>query len=119
MQVDSGSSPGRRPAGNTALKALRLSRHWTQAEFAAEFEKASRALGKVLSLSVRQVRRWESDDPPCRLPPPRRAAYAYASRMIPTSCEDEVIALRHSTTNSLLTRRDVVVVSTVSCIYGL
>jgi len=27
--------------------------------------------------------------------------------------------LRHSTTNSLLTRRDVIVVSTVSCIYGL
>ncbi|NUR25218.1 MAG: helix-turn-helix transcriptional regulator, partial [Catenulispora sp.] len=68
MQVDSGSSPGRKPAGNTALKALRLSRHWTQAEFAAEFEKASRALGKVLSLSVRQVRRWESEDPPCPLP---------------------------------------------------
>jgi hypothetical protein len=68
MQVDSGSSPGKRPAGNTALKALRLSRHWTQAEFAAEFEQASRALGKVLSLSVRQVRRWESEDPPCPLP---------------------------------------------------
>lgn len=29
------------------------------------------------------------------------------------------IRLRHSATNSLLTRRDVVVVSTVSCIYGL
>lgn len=68
MQVDSGSSPGKKPAGNTALKSLRLSRHWTQAEFAAEFEKASRALGKVLSLSVRQVRRWESEDPPCPLP---------------------------------------------------
>lgn len=68
MQVDSGSSPGKKRAGNTALKALRLSRHWTQAEFAAEFEKASRALGKVLSLSVRQVRRWESEDPPCPLP---------------------------------------------------
>lgn len=68
MQVDSGSSPGRKPTGNTALKGLRLSRHWTQAEFAAEFEKASRALGKVLSLSVRQVRRWESEDPPCPLP---------------------------------------------------
>ena len=27
--------------------------------------------------------------------------------------------LRHSATNSLLTRRDVVVVATVSCIYGL
>jgi excinuclease ABC subunit B len=31
----------------------------------------------------------------------------------------EVERLRHSTTNSLLSRRDVVVVSTVSCIYGL
>lgn len=58
---------GRR-RGNTALKALRLSRHWTQAEFAAEFEAVSRSLGKVLSLSVRQVRRWESEDPPCPLP---------------------------------------------------
>ncbi|NUR63840.1 MAG: helix-turn-helix transcriptional regulator, partial [Catenulispora sp.] len=68
MQVDSGSPAGGKPAGNIALKALRLSRHWTQAEFAAEFEKASRSLGKVLSLSVRQVRRWESEDPPCPLP---------------------------------------------------
>ena len=32
---------------------------------------------------------------------------------------DEVERLRHSATNSLLTRRDVVVVSSVSCIYGL
>ena len=31
----------------------------------------------------------------------------------------EVERLRHSATNSLLTRRDVVVVATVSCIYGL
>lgn len=61
------SGAGRR-RGNTALKALRLSRHWTQAEFAEEFETVSRALGKVLSLSVRQVRRWESEDPPCPLP---------------------------------------------------
>ncbi|WP_293879030.1 excinuclease ABC subunit UvrB [uncultured Brevibacterium sp.] len=36
-----------------------------------------------------------------------------------SSINDEVERLRHSTTNSLLTRRDVVVVSTVSCIYGL
>ena len=36
-----------------------------------------------------------------------------------TSINDEVERLRHSTTNSLLSRRDVVVVSTVSCIYGL
>jgi tetratricopeptide (TPR) repeat protein len=55
-------------SGSTTLRALRLSRHWTQVEFAAEFEKASRGLGKVLSLSVRQVRRWESEGPPCPLP---------------------------------------------------
>lgn len=36
-----------------------------------------------------------------------------------SSGNDEVERLRHSATNSLLTRRDVVVVSTVSCIYGL
>ncbi len=36
-----------------------------------------------------------------------------------SSINEEVERLRHSSTNSLLTRRDVVVVSTVSCIYGL
>ncbi|PTW91757.1 excinuclease ABC subunit B [Microbacteriaceae bacterium MWH-Ta3] len=36
-----------------------------------------------------------------------------------TSINSEVERLRHSTTNSLLSRRDVIVVSTVSCIYGL
>ena len=36
-----------------------------------------------------------------------------------SSINAEVERLRHSTTNSLLTRRDVIVVSTVSCIYGL
>ena len=36
-----------------------------------------------------------------------------------SSINQEVERLRHSTTNSLLSRRDVVVVSTVSCIYGL
>ncbi|RJK93740.1 excinuclease ABC subunit UvrB [Vallicoccus soli] len=36
-----------------------------------------------------------------------------------SSVNDEVERLRHSTTSSLLTRRDVVVVATVSCIYGL
>lgn len=36
-----------------------------------------------------------------------------------SSVNDEVERLRHSTTNALLSRRDVVVVSTVSCIYGL
>ena len=32
---------------------------------------------------------------------------------------EEVERLRYSATNSLLTRRDVIVVSSVSCIYGL
>ncbi|MET0907960.1 MAG: excinuclease ABC subunit UvrB, partial [Ilumatobacteraceae bacterium] len=36
-----------------------------------------------------------------------------------SSTNEEVERLRHSTTNSLLSRRDVIVVSTVSCIYGL
>ncbi len=36
-----------------------------------------------------------------------------------SSINAEVERLRHSTTTSLLSRRDVVVVSTVSCIYGL
>jgi excinuclease ABC subunit B len=36
-----------------------------------------------------------------------------------SSINDEVERLRHSATTSLLTRRDVVVVASVSCIYGL
>ncbi|RIK16618.1 MAG: excinuclease ABC subunit B, partial [Acidobacteria bacterium] len=36
-----------------------------------------------------------------------------------SSINDEVERLRHSATNSLLTRRDAVVVASVSCIYGL
>jgi excinuclease ABC subunit B len=36
-----------------------------------------------------------------------------------SSINDEVERLRHSATNSLLTRRDTIVVSSVSCIYGL
>ncbi|MDR1355580.1 MAG: excinuclease ABC subunit UvrB [Propionibacteriaceae bacterium] len=36
-----------------------------------------------------------------------------------SSLNDEVERLRHSATNSLLTRRDVIVVATVSAIYGL
>lgn len=36
-----------------------------------------------------------------------------------SSINDEVERLRHSATNSLLTRRDTVVVSSVSCLYGL
>src|SRR4029450_3593045 len=36
-----------------------------------------------------------------------------------SSVNSEVERLRHSATNSLLTRRDVIVVASVSCIYGL
>ena len=36
-----------------------------------------------------------------------------------SSVNDEIDRLRHSTTASLLTRRDVIVVASVSCIYGL
>ena len=36
-----------------------------------------------------------------------------------SSVNSEVERLRHSATNALLTRRDVIVVATVSCIYGL
>ena len=36
-----------------------------------------------------------------------------------SSINDEVDRLRHSATNSLLTRRDTIVVASVSCIYGL
>src|SRR5271157_6015657 len=36
-----------------------------------------------------------------------------------SSINDEIDKLRHSATHSLLTRRDVLVVASVSCIYGL
>jgi excinuclease ABC subunit B len=36
-----------------------------------------------------------------------------------SSINDEIDKLRHSTTHALLTRRDVIVVASVSCIYGL
>src|SRR6187399_617265 len=36
-----------------------------------------------------------------------------------SSINDEIERLRHSTTASLLTQRDVIVVASVSCIYGL
>src|SRR6266436_5174736 len=36
-----------------------------------------------------------------------------------SSVNDEVERLRHSATNSLLTRRDTIVVASVSCIYGI
>src|ERR671931_2781682 len=36
-----------------------------------------------------------------------------------SSINDEIERLRHSATSSLLTRRDVIIVASVSCIYGL
>src|SRR5665811_752551 len=36
-----------------------------------------------------------------------------------SSINDEIDRLRHATTSSLLMRRDVIVVASVSCIYGL
>lgn len=60
--------PSEPPAGNSALRQLRLRRFWTQADLAAAFEARSRQIGRPLSLSVRQVRRWESSDPPLPLP---------------------------------------------------
>jgi transcriptional regulator with XRE-family HTH domain len=59
---------GQGVAGNDALRQLRLRRFWTQADFAAAFEARSRQIGRPLSLSVRQVRRWESGNPPLPLP---------------------------------------------------
>jgi hypothetical protein len=50
------------------LRELRRRRYWTQADLAAAFEERSRQVGRALSLSVRQVRRWEGADPPLPLP---------------------------------------------------
>src|SRR3989339_1989748 len=36
-----------------------------------------------------------------------------------TQINEEIDSLRHASTNSLLTRRDVIIVASVSCIYGL
>lgn len=60
------------PAGNAAFKAARGRRGWTQEEFAERFQATARALGVSLALSVRQVRRWESDNPPWPQPPHRK-----------------------------------------------
>jgi tetratricopeptide (TPR) repeat protein len=62
----------REPSGNLAFKAARGRRGWTQEEFAESFQAAARKLGLNLALSARQVRRWESDDPPWPQPPYRR-----------------------------------------------
>ena len=63
-----GAGAGAAAASNSALRQLRLRRFWTQADFAAAFEARPRQIGRPLSLSVRQVRRWESDNPPLPLP---------------------------------------------------
>jgi transcriptional regulator with XRE-family HTH domain len=66
------SGQQREPSGNSALKAARGRRGWTQEEFAEVFQATARKLGTSLALSARQVRRWESDDPPWPQPPYRR-----------------------------------------------
>ncbi|MEU0937635.1 DUF5753 domain-containing protein [Embleya sp. NPDC005971] len=51
--------------GNPALVAARLAMGWySQAEFAAAFEEAASVLGHPVGLSVRNIRRWESANPP-------------------------------------------------------
>lgn len=50
------------------LRELRRRRYWTQADLALAFEERSRQVGRALSLSVRQVRRWEGAEPPLPLP---------------------------------------------------
>lgn len=65
---EGGNPGGAGGPGNQALRRLRLRRFWTQADFASAFEARSRQIGRPLSLSVRQVRRWESDNPPLPLP---------------------------------------------------
>ncbi|MBR7834629.1 hypothetical protein KDL01_15250 [Actinospica durhamensis] len=62
---------GRSPSGHSdvvTLRELRRRRYWTQADLALAFEERSRQVGRALSLSVRQVRRWEGVDPPLPLP---------------------------------------------------
>lgn len=66
-------------SGNAKLKALRFERRWTQEDFSAAFEARARELGEPLSLSVRQVRRWESANPPWPLPAYQRVLEAMFS----------------------------------------
>lgn len=77
MTRDASAQPtARGTGGGTALRGMRLSRHWTQADLCVQFERRSRELGRPLSLSVRQVRRWESENPPCPLPAYQRVLEA-------------------------------------------
>lgn len=64
--------PNPQADGNRALRAARRAHGWSQEEFAERFEAAARELGLGLSLSVRQVRRWESASPPWPHPPYRK-----------------------------------------------
>ena len=64
--------PNPQAGGNRALRAARTARGWSQEEFAERFETSARELGFELSLSIRQVRRWESATPPWPHPPYRK-----------------------------------------------
>ncbi|WP_343230862.1 helix-turn-helix transcriptional regulator [Yinghuangia seranimata] len=56
-------------SGNVRLKALRHARGWvSQQQLADAFEKKALECGLRLAVSVRQVRRWESADPPWPTP---------------------------------------------------
>src|SRR5438445_6997710 len=51
--------------------------------------------------------------------PPRSTLFPYTTLFRSSSINDEIERLRHSATAALLTRRDVIIVASVSCIYGL
>jgi transcriptional regulator with XRE-family HTH domain len=73
MQADGRCGvPDPQAGGNQALRAARKAHGWSQEEFAERFEAAARELGLGLSLSVRQVRRWECSSPPWPHPPYRK-----------------------------------------------
>jgi len=60
------------PDMERTLRSARTSRGWSQEELVEHFEAEARRLGIGLSLSVRQVRRWESEQPPWPHPPYRK-----------------------------------------------
>jgi tetratricopeptide (TPR) repeat protein len=71
MTVQQPEARRRSPGGQSdvvTLRELRRRRYWTQSDLALAFEERSRQVGRALSLSVRQVRRWEGVDPPLPLP---------------------------------------------------
>lgn len=62
-------SGGSSSSGNVRLKALRHANGWvSQQQLADAFEKKALECGLRLAVSVRQVRRWESADPPWPTP---------------------------------------------------